>query len=157
MVFNWQKGKVLWTQGICLFVMNKPCFLQNKVSTPETANHSFMFINIQLQTSPKYQSSESKGWHSRKESHHLSQWFSARLFISQGPSFLGSCKHHFTVLHTCRSKSHGAPALGLPSQSSLFLEQFFPPLHAYPVIIIPCTKSKHQFYSSYIPKLLDKV
>ena len=81
--------------------------------------------NIQLETSPKYQSSESKGWHSRKESHHLSQWFSARLFISQGPSFLGSCKHHSTVLHTCRSKSHGAPALGLPSQSSLFLEQFF--------------------------------
>ena len=87
--------------------------------------------NIQLETSPKYQSSESKGWHSRKESHHLSQWFSARLFISQGPSFLGSCKHHFTVLHTCRSKSHGAPAQGLPSQSSLFLEQFvFSPLHA---------------------------
>ena len=110
--------------------------------------------NIQLETSPKYQSSESKSWHVCWGS----QWISARLFISQGPSFLGSCKHHSTVLHTCRSKSRGAPAQALPSQSSLFLEQFFFfPLHAYPVIIIPCTKSKHQFYSSYIPKLLDEV
>lgn len=51
----------------------------------------------------------------QRESHHLSQWSSAGLFISQGPSFLGSCKHHFTVLHTCRSKSHGVPAQAMPS------------------------------------------
>jgi hypothetical protein len=41
------------------------------------------------------------------------------LFISQGPSFLGCCKHHFTVLHSCRSKNHGAPAQALPSQTEL--------------------------------------
>jgi hypothetical protein len=93
----------------------------------------------------------------QRESHHLPQWFSACLLISQGPSFLGSCKHHFTVLHTCWSKSHGAPAQALQSQSPLFAEQVFSPLHASLVIIISCTKSKHQFYASYIPKLLDKV
>ena len=50
------------------------------------------------------------------------------------------------LLWACR---HRAPSF----LNSLFFLLYMLP----PVIILPCTKSKHQFYSSYIPKLFDKV
>lgn len=90
------------------------------------------------------------GWmlHPGKKSHHLSQWHFACLFILQGPSFLVVASTNSLCFAPAGQKTcpHGAPVQALLSQSLLFPEHFFSLFMllslAFPVIIIPCTKSK---------------